>query len=66
MRSDEPEPLEGDLTPKEKEYMRYHYYIHHGIDTVHVSPLDDLVLNRVMTHLMFVRKRTLQKCLQLF
>ncbi|XP_068083476.1 dynein axonemal heavy chain 7-like [Anabrus simplex] len=26
---------------EEKEVLRYYYYIHHGVDTVHVSPLDD-------------------------
>lgn len=33
---------------KEKEIMRYYYYIKHGIDTVHVAPLDKKVLNRVL------------------
>lgn len=28
--------------------MRYYYYIKHGIDTVHVAPLDKRVLNRVL------------------
>jgi dynein heavy chain len=28
--------------------MRYYYYIKHGIDTVHVAPLDKKVLNRVL------------------
>lgn len=32
---------------QEKEIMRYYYYIKHGIDTVHVAPLDKRVLNRV-------------------
>lgn len=32
---------------QEKEIMRYYYYIKHGIDTVHVAPLDKKVLNRV-------------------
>lgn len=27
--------------------MRYYYYIKHGIDTIHVAPLDKRVLNRV-------------------
>lgn len=33
---------------QEKEIMRYYYYIKHGIDTVHVAPLDKRVLNRVL------------------
>lgn len=33
---------------KEKEIMRYYYYIKHGIDTVHVAPIDKKVLTRVM------------------
>lgn len=32
---------------QEKEVMRYYYYIKHGIDTIHVAPLDKRVLNRV-------------------
>ena len=33
---------------KEKEIMRYYYYIKHGINTVHVAPIDKKVLTRVM------------------
>lgn len=32
---------------QEKEIMRYYYYIKHGIDTIHVAPLDKRVLSRV-------------------
>lgn len=32
---------------QEKEIMRYYYYIKHGIDTIHVAPLDKRVLTRV-------------------
>lgn len=31
---------------KEREIMRYYYYIKHGVDTIHVSPLDLKILNR--------------------
>lgn len=31
---------------REKEIMRYYYYIKHGIDTVHVAPIDKKVLNK--------------------
>lgn len=30
----------------EKEVLRYYYYIKHGIDTIHVSPMSKKVLNR--------------------
>lgn len=32
---------------QEKEMLRYYYYVKHGVDTVHVAPLDEKVLNRV-------------------
>lgn len=32
----------------EKEILRYYYYIKHGIDTIHVSPMDAKVLKRVV------------------
>ena len=31
---------------EEKEVLRYYYYIKHGIDTIHVSPMSKKVLNR--------------------
>lgn len=31
---------------REKEILRYYYYIKHGIETVHVSPLSKRVLTR--------------------
>jgi dynein heavy chain len=34
-------------TPEEKESLRYYYYIHHGIDTVHVAPLEQAWLNNI-------------------
>lgn len=33
---------------QEKEVMRYYYYIKHGIDTIHVAPLDKRLLSRVL------------------
>lgn len=33
----------------ERETMRYYYYIKHGIDTVHIAPVDQKVLNRILT-----------------
>lgn len=32
---------------EELEMLRYYYYVKHGVDTVHVAPLDEKVLNRV-------------------
>ncbi|XP_075213763.1 dynein axonemal heavy chain 7-like [Lycorma delicatula] len=31
----------------EKEILRYYYYIHHGIDTVHVAPIEESWLNHI-------------------
>lgn len=31
---------------KEKEILRYYYYIKHGIETIHVSPINKRVLTR--------------------
>lgn len=39
--------LEAEFPNKnEKEVLRYYYYIKHGIDTIHVSPMSKKVLNR--------------------
>lgn len=35
------------ITAEEKETLRYYYYIRHGVDTVHVAPLDQGTLNNV-------------------
>lgn len=32
---------------EEKEILRYYYYIRHGVDTIHVAPLDQAALDRV-------------------
>lgn len=32
---------------EEREILRYYYYIRHGVDTIHVAPLDQVVLDRV-------------------
>nr|XP_051704293.1 dynein axonemal heavy chain 7 isoform X3 [Oryctolagus cuniculus] len=50
---DSAEPDESTL-PKattsaiEKDILRYYYYIHHGIDTDHVAPMEDSWLNHVL------------------
>lgn len=33
----------------EKDILRYYYYIHNGIDTEHVAPLEDIRLQNVMS-----------------
>ena len=33
---------------EEREMLRYYYYIKHGVDTVHVSPIDKRVLSRIV------------------
>jgi dynein heavy chain len=38
-------------TPEEKEVLRYYYYIHHGIDTVHVPPLEQAWLNNIFSQI---------------
>lgn len=32
---------------EEREILRYYYYIRHGVDTIHVAPLDQDLLDRV-------------------
>lgn len=32
---------------EEREVLRYYYYIRHGVDTIHVAPLDQKVLDKV-------------------
>ncbi|CAH1130366.1 unnamed protein product [Ceutorhynchus assimilis] len=45
------ESMDFDHIPsaQEKEMLRYYYYVKHGVDTVHVAPLDEKVLNRVLS-----------------
>ncbi|XP_056144845.1 dynein axonemal heavy chain 7 [Lampris incognitus] len=48
-------PTCGSLTATEKDIPTYYYYIHYGIDTEHVAPMEDTwlqnVLDLVPTHL---------------
>ncbi|VEN45416.1 unnamed protein product [Callosobruchus maculatus] len=39
-----------DMIPnaEEKQMLRYYYYVKYGVDTVHVAPLDEEVLTRVL------------------
>ncbi|KAI8117929.1 axonemal, Dynein heavy chain 7, partial [Lucilia cuprina] len=44
--------LEAEFPNKEeKEVLRYYYYIKHGIDTIHVSPMSKKVLNRIKSQI---------------
>ncbi|XP_078701931.1 dynein axonemal heavy chain 7-like isoform X3 [Branchiostoma floridae x Branchiostoma belcheri] len=38
----------GSPTAAEKDILRYYYYIHHGIDTDHVAPMEDSWLDHVL------------------
>lgn len=44
---------EMDIEPEEipsageREILRYYYYIRHGVDTIHVAPLDQKLLDKV-------------------
>lgn len=48
-RTEDDAPISENEIPteEEKEMLRYYYYIKHGVDTVHVAPLDEKVLCRV-------------------
>lgn len=45
----ESEEIKAEEDPKnlEKDILRYYYYIHNGIDTVHVAPLEDIRLKNM-------------------
>ena len=38
----------GSPTAAEKDILRYYYYIHNGIDTEHVAPMEDSWLDNVL------------------
>lgn len=46
---DEEMNIDADEIPSasEREVLRYYYYIRHGVDTVHVAPLDQRLLDNV-------------------
>ncbi|XP_044525004.1 dynein axonemal heavy chain 7 [Gracilinanus agilis] len=54
---------QGGPSTIEKDILRYYYYIHHGIDTEHVAPMEDSwlehVLNLVPKHLKVLTDRIL-------
>lgn len=49
VNADENAEIAPDEIPsaEEREILRYYYYIRHGVDTIHVAPLDQIVLDRV-------------------
>ncbi|XP_056634815.1 dynein axonemal heavy chain 7 [Diorhabda sublineata] len=52
---------------QDREMLRYYYYVKHGVDTVHVAPLDEQVLLRVLSLVpKKLRKweKTLAACIQ--
>lgn len=50
MCSEGADRIASDAIPsaEERELLRYYYYIKHGVDTIHVAPLDQTVLDRVL------------------
>lgn len=47
MRNDDTMEIDDIPSEEEKQMLRYYYYVKHGVDTVHVAPLDEKILNRV-------------------
>ncbi|KAL3281625.1 hypothetical protein HHI36_004831 [Cryptolaemus montrouzieri] len=51
----------------ERDILRYYYYVQCGVDTIHVSPLDDKVLRRVLSLVpenLAKWKTTLDECIE--
>lgn len=50
MRKEEDMEICPDDIPsaEEREILRYYYYIRHGVDTIHVAPLDQKTLDKVL------------------
>lgn len=47
VRNDDTMEIDDIPSEEEKQMLRYYYYVKHGVDTVHVAPLDEKILNRV-------------------
>lgn len=49
VNKDDNEDIDPEEIPsaEEREILRYYYYIRHGVDTIHVAPLDQEMLDRV-------------------
>ena len=59
----EEEALNSSEEPKniEKDILRYYYYIHNGIDTEHVAPLENIRIQNVMTLISSKLRKTHQQ-----
>lgn len=56
------EPVPDEIpSAEEREILRYYYYIRHGVDTIHVAPLDQAVLDRVSKNEGFFAKTSVKK-----
>lgn len=44
---------DGDSIPsgEEKNMLRYYYYLRYGIDTIHVAPLDNKIILRLVSNI---------------
>lgn len=52
-RDDEAEADPNEIpSADEREVLRYYYYIKYGVDTIHVAPLDQKVLNTVRSQIL--------------
>jgi dynein heavy chain len=62
---EEREGLEAGDDPRniEKDILRYYYYIHNGIDTEHVAPLENIRLQNVMSLITEKLRKTHQQTL---
>nr|CAH7763979.1 unnamed protein product [Callosobruchus chinensis] len=52
---------------EEREILRYYYYVKYGVDTVHVAPLDEEVLTRVLAlvpRMLLMWEKTLARTVQ--
>lgn len=47
VRNDDTMEIDDIPSEEEKQMLRYYYYVKHGVDTVHVAPVDEKILNRV-------------------
>ena len=62
---DEPSSSTEIPSAEEKEVLRYYYYIHHGIDTVHVAPIEpewlENIYRNIPEHMRMYRAEQQQK-----